>query len=142
MRQLHADAAVQVHRPRRQLVLCHGHLPRFRPKLFVHRGALCLFSGSQDYGDMLIGRLYTAIDADADLLDVGNWVYTPFTQFDPAWPHGAVHGGVRGLPHLARRQAHTRLPHRVRPLGELPRRQLPDLRENRELPPVPGLIAL
>lgn len=30
--------------------------PSFWPKLFVHRGSLYLFSGSQDYGDMLIGR--------------------------------------------------------------------------------------
>lgn len=30
--------------------------PSFWPKLFVHRGRLYLFSGSQDYGDMLIGR--------------------------------------------------------------------------------------
>lgn len=30
--------------------------PSFWPKLFVHRGKLYLFSGSQDYGDMLIGR--------------------------------------------------------------------------------------
>lgn len=30
--------------------------PSFWPKLFMHRGKLYLFSGSQDYGDMLIGR--------------------------------------------------------------------------------------
>lgn len=30
--------------------------PSFWPKLFVHRGALYLFSASQDYGDLLIGR--------------------------------------------------------------------------------------
>ncbi len=30
--------------------------PSFWPKLFMHRGRLYLFSGSQDYGDMLIGR--------------------------------------------------------------------------------------
>lgn len=119
--------------------------PSFWPKLFVHRGALYLFSGSQDYGDMLIGRsddegetwtapthiitgcgpnemgphkgpmpviefngrLYTAIDygcwrhqqhsngllsidADADLLDAGNWAFTPFTRYDPAWPNAPV----------------------------------------------------
>lgn len=124
--------------------------PSFWPKLFVHRGALYLFSGSQDYGDMLIGRsddegetwtapthiisgcgpaemgphkgpmpviehngrLYTAIDygcwrhqlhangllsidADADLLNAGNWAYTPFTQFDPSWP-GAPAGPCPG----------------------------------------------
>ena len=119
--------------------------PSFWPKLFVHRGALYLFSGSQDYGDMLIGRsddegetwtapphiitgcgpnekgqhkgpmpiiefngrLYTAIDygcwrhqqhsngllsidADADLLDAGNWQFTPFTPYDPSWPNAPV----------------------------------------------------
>ncbi|MDI9498649.1 MAG: sialidase family protein [Bacillota bacterium] len=119
--------------------------PSFWPKLFVHRGALYLFSASQDYGDLLIGRsddegenwtvpthiisgcgpnemgphkgpmpviewggrLYTAIDygcwrhgrhansllsiaADADLLDAGNWYFTPFTQFDAGWPGAPV----------------------------------------------------
>ena len=119
--------------------------PSFWPKLFVHRGALYLFSASQDYGDLLIGRsddegetwtmpthiltgcgpnemgphkgpmpvlafngrLYTAIDygcwryqqhangllsidADADLLDAGNWSITPFTRYDPSWPGAPV----------------------------------------------------
>nr|HML48112.1 sialidase family protein [Clostridia bacterium] len=128
--------------------------PSFWPKLFVHRGSLYLFSGSQDYGDMLIGRsddegetwtvpthiisgcgpfemgphkgpqpivefngrLYTAIDygcwrhrqhsngllsidADADLLDAGNWRFTPFTRYDPAWPNapkGSCPGCIEG----------------------------------------------
>lgn len=30
--------------------------PSFWPKLFVHKGKLYLFSGTQDYGDMVIGR--------------------------------------------------------------------------------------
>lgn len=124
--------------------------PSFWPKLFMHRGSLYLFSVSQKYCDLLIGRsddegeswtapthiisgcgpaemglhkgpqpvieykgrLYTAIDyggwsfqghangllsidADADLLNAANWVYTPFTRYDPGWP-GAPIGSCPG----------------------------------------------
>lgn len=128
--------------------------PSFWPKLFVHHGALYLFSATQDYGDMIIGRsddegetwtvpthiisgcgpfemgphkgpqpiiefngrLYTAIDygcwrynqhsngllsidADADLLDAGNWCCTPFTKYDASWsgaPAGSCPGCIEG----------------------------------------------
>ena len=36
-----------------------------------------------------------SIDADADLLDAGSWVFTPFTKYDPAWP-GAPAGRCPG----------------------------------------------